>query len=109
MTSWCRVKIYIRTVSHIHAWRHACIYKRLHFAANSPRACASEVLNIPETLARVHEFDDSTQAFISTLLVALAEWIAPAAAITETDFVCRLVTPALPESRPHQSSFDLIR
>jgi hypothetical protein len=51
----------------------------------------SDLLNVPETLARVHEFDAKTQAFISTLLVALSEWIAPASAINETDFVCRIV------------------
>ena len=29
----------------------------------------SELLNVPETLAKVHDFDEGTQAFISTLLV----------------------------------------
>lgn len=51
----------------------------------------ADELNVPATLAHVHEFDEGTQAFISTLLVALAEWIAPAATISETDFVCRIV------------------
>jgi hypothetical protein len=48
-------------------------------------------LNIPDTLSRVQEFEKSSQAFISTLLVSLAAWIAPKSTIAETDFVTRLI------------------
>jgi hypothetical protein len=48
-------------------------------------------LNIPDTLSRVQDFEKSSQAFISTLLVSLAAWIAPNSTIAETDFVTRLI------------------
>jgi len=51
----------------------------------------SEELNIPQTLSKVNEFDANTQAFISTLLVALAQWISPQTTISEADFITRLV------------------